>query len=237
MNELATMMHSTKRMSSLEIAEVMEKNHSHIMRDIRNLIDQGAINQSNFGLVTYTDAKGEERPMYQLDFDATMVLITGYDARRRAMLIKRWRKLETGEAVPDNFNDVLLGSPVITLLMNGQEKLLDCVERLIVTIKDGGIAQPPAGSRPRETARCMDFGAVREFVYLYCLVGGNGFVTKDTLYSAYRVYREDDNAYTEAKPNFFAKLYAAFPELTPRRIVVEGRRTAIVAGLEIEGVV
>lgn len=38
--------------------------------------------------------------MYLLDFDATMTLITGYDARRRALVIKRWRELEERAAKP-----------------------------------------------------------------------------------------------------------------------------------------
>ena len=48
-------------MTSLEIAEVTGKQHKHVMRDIRVLIEQG-VNQLNFGLVEYTDKKGEKRP-------------------------------------------------------------------------------------------------------------------------------------------------------------------------------
>lgn len=44
-------------MTSLEIAEVTGKQHKHVMRDIRVLIEQG-VNQLNFGLVEYTDKKG-----------------------------------------------------------------------------------------------------------------------------------------------------------------------------------
>lgn len=89
-----------KTMSSREIAELTGKEHFHVMRDIKALIEQEAINQSSFGLVEYKDAKGEKRPMYLLDFDATMTLVTGYDAVLRAKVIKRWRELETGEAKP-----------------------------------------------------------------------------------------------------------------------------------------
>lgn len=89
-----------KTMSSREIAELTGKQHGHVMRDIKTLIKQGAINQSNFGLADYTDAKGEKRPMYLLDFDATMTLVTGYNAVLRAKVIKRWRELEEGTAKP-----------------------------------------------------------------------------------------------------------------------------------------
>lgn len=88
------------RMTSLEIAELANKNHKDVLRDIRNLIDQAAINERDFALVDYKDAKGEKRPMYSLDFRATMVLITGYDVKRRSLVIDRWIDLETGEATP-----------------------------------------------------------------------------------------------------------------------------------------
>lgn len=103
MKELITATQAEKKMSSLEIAELMGKKHMHVMRDIRALIDVEAINESNFGLVDYKDAKGETRPMYLLDFEATMTLITGYDAKRRSMVIKRWQELEKKQATTPVF--------------------------------------------------------------------------------------------------------------------------------------
>lgn len=52
-------------MTSLEIAEVTGRSHKNVLRDIRNLLEQG-INQLNFELIEYKDAKGETRPMYYL---------------------------------------------------------------------------------------------------------------------------------------------------------------------------
>lgn len=70
------------------------------MRDITKLINEQAITESNFGPSEYKDPSGKLNPMYLLDFQATMTLITGYDAKRRALIIDRWTKLETGEAKP-----------------------------------------------------------------------------------------------------------------------------------------
>ena len=51
--------------TSLEVAELTGKQHAHIMRDIRNLLDQG-VAQSNFGCRSYKDAQNRERPMFLL---------------------------------------------------------------------------------------------------------------------------------------------------------------------------
>jgi phage regulator Rha-like protein len=63
MNEIITI-NTTQRMTSLEIAEIMEKNHFHVLRDIEKLILEEAINAPRFGLVKYKYKKGEDRPMY-----------------------------------------------------------------------------------------------------------------------------------------------------------------------------
>jgi Rha family phage regulatory protein len=53
---------------SREVAEMVDKNHAHLLRDIKGYID--ILNQSNFGFVdffipsAYVDGKGETRPRY-----------------------------------------------------------------------------------------------------------------------------------------------------------------------------
>jgi Rha family phage regulatory protein len=88
-----------KTMSSVDIARLTGKQHKNVMRDVKSLIDQEAITQLKTELSEYKDASGKSNPMYNLDYEATMVLITGYDAKRRSMVIKRWIALEKGEAV------------------------------------------------------------------------------------------------------------------------------------------
>lgn len=82
-----------KRMTSLEIAEVTGKQHAHVMRDIRNLLSQG-VAESNFGLGSYTDANGQERPLFNLTPKGCLILASGYDAVLREKIIGRLEYLE-----------------------------------------------------------------------------------------------------------------------------------------------
>lgn len=83
-----------KGMTSLEIAEVTGKQHAHVMRDIRKLLSQG-VAESNFGLGSYTDTNGQERPCFNLTKKGCLILASGYDAVLREKIINRWEELET----------------------------------------------------------------------------------------------------------------------------------------------
>lgn len=72
MNELMNIQ-GEQTMSSLQIAELTGKQHAHVMRDIRNLLEQG-VDESNFGLVEYRDAKGEACPCYNLTKTGCLIL-------------------------------------------------------------------------------------------------------------------------------------------------------------------
>lgn len=82
-----------RTISSLEIAELTGKRHDAILRDIRNLLNQG-VNAHNFVEVEYTDKKGEKRPCYELTKKGCLILASGYDANLRAKIINRWEELE-----------------------------------------------------------------------------------------------------------------------------------------------
>lgn len=88
-----------REMSSLEIAELTGKQHAHVMRDIRSLLEQG-VAESNFGLGSYSDANGQVRPMYKLTKKGSLILASGYNAVLREAIINRWEELETGQATP-----------------------------------------------------------------------------------------------------------------------------------------
>ena len=101
-----------KGLSSLEVAALTGKQHAHVMRDIRNLLEQG-VAQSNFGLGSYTDANQQVRPCYHLTPKGCLILASGYDPILREKVINRLEELEMqrrngGFQVPQSFSEALM---------------------------------------------------------------------------------------------------------------------------------
>jgi phage antirepressor YoqD-like protein len=86
------------RMSSREVAELTGKNHSDVMRDIRNMV--ASLQKAELLFVcesdSYTGANGQQYDMYAMDKDTTICLLTGYDVVARMKVVQRWQQLETG---------------------------------------------------------------------------------------------------------------------------------------------
>lgn len=80
-------------MSSIDVANVTGKQHAHILRDIRNLLDQG-VAASNFGLGSYMDANQQVRPCYNLTAKGCLILASGYNPILREKIINRLEELE-----------------------------------------------------------------------------------------------------------------------------------------------
>lgn len=106
-------------MSSREIAELCEKQHKNVIRDIRrmledlgleatgsnlsrlknseNLTDPNLDSLNNFKILSYKDAKGEMRTEYLLDKNLSLTLVAGYNVVLRNRIINRWLELEQKE--------------------------------------------------------------------------------------------------------------------------------------------
>lgn len=69
--------------TSLIVAEQFGKNHQHVMRDIRKLIDEmggvSKIGQSSmFAETTYTNKQNKQQPMYTMTRDGFSLLAMGF---------------------------------------------------------------------------------------------------------------------------------------------------------------
>ena len=89
--------HGPVTMSSREIADLCEKRHDHVLRDIEKMLQD--IADPKFGvsdfLSAYTDSTGRSLKEYRLPKDLTVTLITGYRADLRYRVVKRLEELET----------------------------------------------------------------------------------------------------------------------------------------------
>lgn len=91
-------------MSSREIAELVEKQHNNVMRDIRVMLEAlypGGV-CSNLSIPpaaglpfmsTYVDPQnGQTYPCFELPKRECLILVSGYDVRLRARIIDRWTR-------------------------------------------------------------------------------------------------------------------------------------------------
>ncbi len=69
---------------SITVAETFNKEHKHILRDIRELECSAEFAQSNFGLSDYTDSTGRKLPKYLITQDGFSFLVMGYTGKEAA---------------------------------------------------------------------------------------------------------------------------------------------------------
>lgn len=85
-------------MSSREIAEICEKRHANVIRDIDKAIVSDISTNSDmsrlFTNTNYMDEKGESRREVMCTKKGTLLLVTGYSIEHRMRLIDRWMELE-----------------------------------------------------------------------------------------------------------------------------------------------
>lgn len=68
--------------SSRTVAGVYEKEHKHVLRDIRNILDAIPEAQSNFGPSSYTNKQGKEMPEIIMDRQGFSMLVMGFTGEK-----------------------------------------------------------------------------------------------------------------------------------------------------------
>jgi Rha family phage regulatory protein len=93
MNTQLKLFDSNLTMSSLEIAKLTGKEHSDVLRDIRNTLEQAEIGESNFAS-TYKSKQNKTLPCYNLPRRECDLVVSGYSVKYRLAIIDRWQELE-----------------------------------------------------------------------------------------------------------------------------------------------
>lgn len=94
-------------MSSREIASVTRKRHDNVAADIRNMLEELGFDVLKFQGI-YLDSRNRQQIEYHLTRELTDTLLTGYSAKLRLAVVRRWHELEQqGPAIPKTMAQAL----------------------------------------------------------------------------------------------------------------------------------
>lgn len=106
---MSNLITTAQTMSSLEIAALTGKNHADVLRDVRKMLLELEVDESRFAGV-YLGGNGEQRKLFNLDREHTDCLLTGYSAKARMLVIKRWHELESQQVAVFKIPSTLSGA-------------------------------------------------------------------------------------------------------------------------------
>ena len=125
MNQLIAM-NNEVTMSSREIAELVGKEHKHVMRDLRVLSEQlGDMFEGSVQIWTHPQNK-QQYEEYAIKRDTCITLLTGYDSVSRMKVIKRWQEMEAAQkpAIPQTYAAALLEAGRLAMVLEQAEARL-----------------------------------------------------------------------------------------------------------------
>src|SRR5680860_223771 len=115
-------------MSSLEIAKLCEKQHKHVLVDIRTMLQELEIDTAGFSAV-YRSENGQDYGMFSLPRRECDILIAGYNIKYRAAIVDRWRELESSTPALPDFSNPAIAARAWADEMEGKQIALDQLEQ------------------------------------------------------------------------------------------------------------
>ena len=133
MNNLITLNNETLTMSSREIAELCEKEHRNVCRDIEKLnleYEKLGLLKIEQGYYTHPNTGNQQHREFLLSREQSIDLITGYRADVRIKVNRRWQELESQQKQADPME--LLSDPrsMRNLLLGYSEKVIKLEEKV-----------------------------------------------------------------------------------------------------------
>lgn len=126
MNELMSIK-NIEIMTSLEVAELTNKEHKNILADIRDEIAKLGDHRGQliFQLAEYSDKQGKSRPMFNIALEGVLQLGARYDAVIRFNLIQRVKELQSKVKIPTTMKEAL---EIALNLVNENQELKGTIE-------------------------------------------------------------------------------------------------------------
>lgn len=131
MNAIAQL--QSKFMSSREISELTGKTHSHVLRDIRQMLD--SLDDPILVHEEYQELKDNRgyTSEFLLNKNLSITLMTGYDVNARHKINMRWQELEAQVAKPIDPMQALSDPNILRgLLLGYSEKMVELEQQVEV---------------------------------------------------------------------------------------------------------
>lgn len=107
---MLTQFEPQKTMSSREIAQLCEKEHRNVCRDIENLntsYEKLGLLKIEQGYFTHPSTGSQQHRQFLLTKEQCIDLVTGYNAELRIKINRRWAELESQISVPRTLSEAL----------------------------------------------------------------------------------------------------------------------------------
>lgn len=115
-------------MTSRELAELTNKEHKNVIRDIRKekekLEMEGISTELIFELSEYQDSTGRTLPMFLLSKDGVMMLAMKYDTITRYKITQKLNELENKTKLPGTYKEALLALVAAEEIKEQQQLLI-----------------------------------------------------------------------------------------------------------------
>ena len=176
MNNLAILKQTAQTMSSREIAQLCEKQHGHVCRDIEQLnqtYEQMGLSKIGQGYYTHPSTGSQQHREFLLTKEQSIDLVTGYRADIRIRINRRWAELEAQSNSPalPNFADPVQAARAWADAMERQQQAIAQVAELQPKAQAlDAITHAKGNSNIRDTAKAL--GAKQSDFISWCLKHG-----------------------------------------------------------------